>query len=144
MEILIVDDNPEDAELTLRALRQAQFADAVHVLQDGAEALDYLLDDARPLPRLVLLDLKLPKVGGLEVLARIKRHERLRTLPVVALTSSRETLDVQRAYRLGVNSYVVKPVSFERFVEAVSTVGQYWLVLNEPESRARVSLPDES
>jgi CheY-like chemotaxis protein len=132
-DILLVEDNPEDVELTLRALRHAKLANPVQVVSDGAEALDYLLDASRARPRLVLLDLKLPKVSGLEVLARIKGDKWLRSQPIVILTSSRETPDVQEAYRLGANSYIVKPVQFEAFVAAVAEVGLYWLLLNEPE-----------
>ena len=134
--ILLVEDNPDDAELTLRALRRARLAHTVHVARDGVEALDFLFDEEgtdRPaLPRVVLLDLKLPRIDGLEVLARIRGNERTKKLPVVVITSSREEPDVQKAYGLGVNSYVVKPVEFEKFVAAIGEVGRYWLVLNQP------------
>lgn len=133
VDIVLVEDSPEDVELTLRALRRSRVANPVHVLEDGAEALAYLLDPGRARPRLILLDMKLPKVSGIEVLARIKGDDRLRTVPVVVLTSSREAPDVQEAYRLGANSYIVKPVEFEAFAEAVAQVGLYWLLLNEPE-----------
>jgi CheY-like chemotaxis protein len=129
VEILLVDDDPHDVKLTLRALDQQHLANRVHVVQDGEEALEYLRDMARP--RLVLLDLKLPKVSGLEVLAKVREDPKLKTLPVVILTSSREEPDVARAYDLGANSYIVKPVDFEQFLRAVSDVGMYWLLINQ-------------
>ncbi|MBP7677164.1 MAG: response regulator, partial [Thermoanaerobaculia bacterium] len=132
-DVLVVEDNPDDVELTLRALKRMHLTNPVRVARDGVEALEILLGDGTsrpPLPRVVLLDLKLPRVGGLEVLARLREEERTRTLPVVVLTSSREEPDVRKAYALGVNSYVVKPVEFEKFVDAVGKVGQYWLLLN--------------
>jgi CheY-like chemotaxis protein len=138
VDILLVEDNPADVELTLRALRKANLANPIHVAADGAEALDYLFgtgkDEAKSdahHPRVVILDLKLPKVSGLEVLRRIKADPATRTIPVVVLSSSREAPDVKEAYALGVNSYIVKPVDFEKFVEAVGTLGMYWLLLNE-------------
>ena len=134
-DVLVVEDNPDDVELTLRALKRMHLTNPVHVARDGVEALEILLGDGTsrpPLPRVVLLDLKLPRVGGLEVLARLREEERTRTLPVVVLTSSREEPDVKKAYALGVNSYVVKPVEFEKFVDVVGKVGQYWLLLNLP------------
>jgi two-component system response regulator len=134
-DVLVVEDNPDDVELTLRALRRMNLTNPVRVARDGVEALEILLGDGTtrpPLPRVVLLDLKLPRVGGLEVLARLREEERTRMLPVVVLTSSREEPDVKKAYALGVNSYVVKPVEFEKFVDAVGKVGQYWLLLNLP------------
>ena len=134
-DVLVVEDNPDDVELTLRALKRMHLTNPVRVARDGVEALEILLGDGTsrpPLPRVVLLDLKLPRVGGLEVLARLREEERTRTLPVVVLTSSREEPDVRKAYALGVNSYVVKPVEFEKFVDAVGRVGQYWLLLNLP------------
>jgi two-component system, response regulator len=139
VEILLVEDNPTDAELTLRAFQARNFANQVFVARDGAEALDFFFGDGtHPLrdigvvPKVVLLDLKLPKVDGLEVLRRLKADERTRTIPVVILTSSREEPDIASAYRLGANSYIVKPVDFEAFARAVSEVGLYWLLLNEP------------
>lgn len=134
-DLLVVEDNPDDVELTLRAFRRASLTNPVQVARDGVEALDVLLGEGKgrtPLPRVVLLDLKLPRVSGLEVLARLREDERTRNLPVVVLTSSREEPDVKRAYELGVNSYVVKPVEFEKFVDAVGRVGVYWLSLNLP------------
>jgi two-component system response regulator len=138
-DLLVVEDDPHDAELTLRALLKANLVSRVHVVRDGVEALDYLLGEGdhagqqhRPLPRLVLLDLKLPKVNGLQVLRRLRSEPRTRCVPVVVLTSSRESSDVLESYGLGVNSYVVKPVSFDRFAESVRQVGAYWLTLNQP------------
>ena len=136
--ILLVEDNPKDLELTLAALEQCQLANAVVVARDGAEALDYLYgqgaraasDGAEP--AVVLLDLKLPKVDGLEVLERIKGDPHLRHTPVVMLTSSREERDLVRSYSLGVNAFVVKPVGFKEFFEAIQDLGVFWAVLNEP------------
>lgn len=136
--ILLVEDNPKDEALTLRALKKSNILNKVRVVRDGAEALDYLLGSAadatgKPieLPQLVLLDLKLPKVDGLEVLRRIRGDERTRLLPVVILTTSTEERDVLEGYRLGANSYVRKPVDFNQFAIAVNQLGLYWLVLNE-------------
>ncbi len=137
VEILLVEDNPSDVELTLRALKTRNLANQVFVARDGAEALEFFFGEQSPLrdigvaPRVILLDLKLPKVDGLEVLRRLKGDERTRTLPVVVLTSSKEEPDIAAAYRLGANSYIVKPVDFEAFARAVSEVGLYWLLLNE-------------
>ena len=137
VEILLVEDNPSDVELTLRALKARNLANQVFVARDGAEALEFFFGEQSPLrdigvaPRVILLDLKLPKVDGLEVLRRLKGDERTRTLPVVVLTSSKEEPDIAAAYRLGANSYIVKPVDFEAFARAVSEVGLYWLLLNE-------------
>jgi len=137
-DILLVEDNPEDAELTLRSLKKNNLANGVTHVEDGAEALDYLLCRGRFVareihqpPKLVLLDLKLPKVNGLEVLRAMRQDDRMRNIPVVILTSSREDPDIKTAYDLGVNSYVVKPVEFHAFAEAVSTVGLYWLLVNQ-------------
>jgi two-component system, response regulator len=139
IEVLLVEDNPRDAELTLRALRKRHLANNVTLVKDGQEALDFLFAqgayagrDINHRPKVVLLDLKLPKVDGLEVLRRLKADEHARTIPVVVLTSSREESDVVESYRLGVNSYIVKPVDFDNFSEAVSGLGFYWLLLNEP------------
>jgi two-component system response regulator len=135
--ILLVEDNPKDEALTLRALRKQSIQNTVIVARDGVEALEYLLgpegeppSSARPLPELVLLDLKLPKIDGLEVLRRIRAAERTRLLPVVILTSSAEEADLLQGYRLGTNSYVRKPVDFVEFNEAVRQLGLYWLALN--------------
>lgn len=130
VEILLVEDNPSDVELTMRALSKHNLTNRVHVVRDGAEAMDYLRDMGRP--KVVLLDLKLPKVSGLEVLKRIKSDDGTKTIPVVVLTSSQEEPDIAEAYRLGANSYIVKPVDFEDFVRAVSDAGLYWLLLNQP------------
>jgi two-component system, response regulator len=134
-EILLVEDNPADAELTIRALRERNLANRIQVVRDGAEALSRLLGDGpepppAPPPRLILLDLKLPKVSGLEVLERIRSEERTRYTPVVVLTSSEEDPDVQAAYELGANGYVVKPVDFGQFAEAVKELSFYWLLVN--------------
>ena len=134
--ILIVEDNPSDLKLMERAFRKSNLTNDLAIATDGEAALDYLLgkdgDSYRhPLPVLVLLDIKLPKLDGLEVLERLRHDRRTRMLPVVILTSSREQEDVARSYQLGVNSYIRKPVDFNRFVEAVQQLGLYWLVLNE-------------
>lgn len=139
LEILLVEDNPDDAELALRALKKHNLGNKVHWVKDGAEALDFLFAngpfeerDAAPNPRVVLLDLKLPKVDGLEVLRQLRENEKTKLVPVVVLTSSKEEQDVVESYRLGVNSYIVKPVNFEKFLETVSELGLYWVLLNEP------------
>jgi two-component system response regulator len=140
--ILLVEDNPDDEALTLRALRKGNIRNEVVVARDGAEALDYLFGtgahagrDLSLLPQVVLLDLKLPKVDGLEVLRRLRADDRTRLLPVVILTSSKEEQDVANGYKLGANSYVRKPVEFAQFSEAVRQLGLYWLLLNEPPPR---------
>jgi two-component system response regulator len=131
--ILLVEDNPDDEALMLRAFQKSQLANRIEVVRDGVEAVDYLIGPAaRPMPTLVILDLKLPKLDGLEVLRRVRDAERTRTLPVVVLTSSREEQDLIESYRLGANSYVRKPVDFVQFAQAVQTLGLYWLVVNEP------------
>jgi two-component system response regulator len=137
VEILLVEDNPDDVELALLALSEHRLGNRIHVARDGAEALDFLFGagqpeahTVKPAPRLILLDLKLPKVDGLEVLQRIKGEPQTRHIPVVVLTSSREERDVVQSYQLGVNSYIVKPVDFEQFTEAVKNLGLYWLLLN--------------
>ncbi len=138
LEILLVEDNPNDVKLTLYAFKRANLANKVEVVRDGAEALARLFpvnpapDHADALPRLILLDLKLPKVDGLEVLRRVKADAQTRMIPVVVLTTSREERDIVESYRLGVNSYIVKPVDFEQFIEATRTLGLYWLLLNQP------------
>lgn len=140
--ILLVEDNPSDEELTLRALRKAKIANEVVVVRDGAEALDYLFAggawadrDASDVPHVILLDLNLPKIGGLEVLRRIRADARTNTVPVVILTSSSEDRDLIEGYTSGANSYVVKPVDFIQFSEAVRQLGLYWLVLNQTAPR---------
>ncbi len=137
--ILLVEDNPDDEELTLRALQKSNILNPVDVARDGAEALDYLFcrgahatRDPRDLPQVVLLDLKLPKIDGLEVLRELRADPRTKRLPIVILTSSAEEQDVLTGYELGANSYIRKPVDFTQFVEAVRQLGLYWLVLNQP------------
>ena len=136
--ILLVEDNPRDLELTMTALERCQLANEVVVTRDGAEALDYLYVrgdySGRDVgePAVVLLDLKLPKVDGLEVLAQIKADKQLRQIPVVMLTSSKEERDVVRSYELGVNAFVVKPVDFQEFFKAIQDLGMFWAILNEP------------
>ena len=137
--ILLVEDNPDDEALTLRALRKNNITNDVAVAHDGAEALDYLFGagryagrDVSNVPQLILLDLKLPKIDGLEVLRRLRADERTRLLPVVILTSSNEESDLLNGYGFGANSYVRKPVDFNQFIEAVRQLGLYWLLLNEP------------
>ena len=139
VEILLVEDNPNDAELTIRALKQHHLANNLVHVRDGEEALDFIFARAayaerriENAPKVILLDLKLPKVDGLEVLRKIKSDERTKTFPVVVLTSSREEQDVVNSYKLGVNSYIVKPVNFDKFLDAVSDLGLYWLLLNQP------------
>ena len=137
-ELLLVEDNPADAELTLRTLRKQGLVNHIHLVNDGAEAIDFLFCTGayasrtnRHALRLVLLDLKLPKVDGLEVLRHIKSHPDTRELPVVVMTSSQEECDMVESYRLGVNSYIVKPVDFGQFTDAVRMLGFYWLLLNK-------------
>ncbi|MEW6659244.1 MAG: response regulator [Thermodesulfobacteriota bacterium] len=138
MEIILIEDNPHDAELVLRALKKHGLANKVQLLQDGAEALDFIFAtgayagrDLNNRPKLILLDLKLPKVDGLEILRRIKGDERTRSIPVVVMTSSQEEKDIVESYSLGVNSYIVKPVDFDKFVQSVADLGLYWLLLNK-------------
>jgi two-component system response regulator len=138
-EILLVEDNPGDVELTLRAFRESNIANGVVVVRDGVEALDYLFatgqyamrEDA-PLPQVVLLDLELPRIDGLQVLQRLRANPKTRLLPIVILTSSVEQRDLVSGYRFGANSYIRKPVDFQEFVEAVRQLGLYWMLLNQP------------
>ncbi len=139
VEILLVEDNPNDVELTLHALSKNHLSNRIHVVRDGVEALEFIFCTGayaerkiQETPKVIMLDLKLPKVDGLEVLQRIKEDPRFRATPVVVLTSSREERDVVESYRLGVNSYIVKPVDFKKFTEAVQQMGLYWLLLNQP------------
>lgn len=138
VEILLVEDSPEDAELTIRALRRNKIANEIKVAEDGAEALDFLFcrgafKDRTPshLPKLVLLDLKLPKVSGMEVLRAIRGDERTKAIPVVVLTSSKEERDLIDGYKLGVNAYAQKPVDFEQFSETVRQIGMFWMLINQ-------------
>ena len=142
LEILLVEDNPADAELTIRALKKRDLANHLIHVTDGQAALDFLFGtgahegrDVQHQPKVVLLDLKLPKVDGIEVLRQLRVNERTKLLPIVVLTSSREDQDVSATYKLVANSYIVKPVDFEKFSEAVSNLGLYWLLLNEPPIR---------
>lgn len=137
VEILLIEDNPDDAELAIRALKKSHLANNVMHLMDGAEALDFLFGagkyegrDVNNIPRVILLDLKMPKVNGLEVLERIKDEPRTKAIPVVILTSSAEDPDIKRCYELGANSYIVKPVEFNNFAKIISDLGMYWLVIN--------------
>jgi CheY-like chemotaxis protein len=139
VEILIVEDTPGDLQLALRALRKAHLANHIHVARDGAEALEFIFCEGPHVerkiensPKLILLDLKLPKIDGLEVLQRLKSDPRTRSIPVVMLTSSQEQSDVVKSYNLGANSYIVKPVDFDSFVKAVQELGMYWMLLNQP------------
>jgi two-component system, response regulator len=138
VEILLVEDNPDDVELTLHALRKEKLANSIHVVRDGEEALEFLFCSGNHAdrsfqqpPRLVLLDLKLPKVDGMEVLKQIKADPRTKTIPVVILTSSKEERDLVNGYGLGANSYIQKPVDFEQFRDTIKNVGLYWLVINQ-------------
>ena len=141
IEILLAEDNPRDAEMTLRALRSINLGNKVHWVKDGEEALDFLQRrgeyqerEARQMPKLILLDIKMPKVDGIEVLRQVKSDEFLQLIPVVVMTSSNEERDVVESYRLGVNSYIVKPVQFASFVETVANIGLYWVVTNRAPS----------
>jgi two-component system, response regulator len=139
VDILLVEDDPRDAELTVRAIRKHNLANPVHVVEDGEEALDFIFCRGAYAgrnifgpPKVILLDLKLPKISGLEVLKAIKSDEKTRTIPVVVVTSSQEDPDIKSAYALGANSYVVKPVDFDAFLDAMSNLGLYWLLVNQP------------
>ena len=135
IEIVLVEDNPSDLELTLHALKKLNLSNHIAILRDGAEALDYFFETPKEgsdkLPKVIMLDLKLPKVDGLEVLKQLKGHPKTRTMPVVILTSSREERDLLESYQLGVNSYIVKPVDFKQFIETVQQLGFYWYSLNQ-------------
>ena len=136
VEILLIEDNPNDAELTMRSLKKANFLNKLYWVKDGQEGLDFLYrtgayaarDDDHP--KLILLDLKMPKINGIEVLERIKSDERLRSIPVVVMTSSNEQSDITESYRLGANGYVVKPVEFGTFAESIAKIGMYWMMVN--------------
>lgn len=139
IEILLVEDNPYDAELALNALQKRHLANSIHHVEDGAQALDFVFARGKYShrqiengPKIILLDLKMPKVNGIEVLRQVKSDERTRKIPVVVLTSSKEDPDITTCYQLGVNSYIVKPVDFDNFFKAVEDLGLYWLLLNQP------------
>ncbi len=139
VEILLVEDSMSDAELTIRALKKNNLANKLIHLEDGQEALDFIFSEGNyskrkieNTPKLIILDLKMPKINGIQVLQKIKSDERTKKIPVIVLTSSKEDPDIQECYRLGVNSYVVKPVKFEKFLDAVSELGLYWILLNQP------------
>jgi two-component system, response regulator len=139
VEILLVEDNPNDVKLALHALKRNNLANSIHIVRDGEEALEFLFCTGKysdrnieDVPKVVLLDLKLPKVDGLEVLRQVKADARTQAIPVVVLTSSKEDKDVVESYKLGVNSYIVKPVDFGQFTESVRNLGLYWLLLNNP------------
>ena len=138
VELLLVEDDPYDVELTLHTLSEHHIGNRIHVVRDGEEALEFILGTGayegrvKDHPKVILLDLKLPKVDGMEVLRRIKSHPELRDIPIVVLTSSREERDIVASYRLGVNSYIVKPVDFAQFSDAIRQLGFYWLLLNQP------------
>ena len=138
VDILLVEDNPDDAELTIRGLKERKLANNITWVMDGAEALDFLFHKGKysskinHKPKVILLDLKLPKIDGLEVLRQVKKNESTKIIPVVILTSSREEKDIVESYKLGVNSYIVKPVEFEKFQASINEIGFYWLLLNEP------------
>jgi CheY-like chemotaxis protein len=138
IEILLVEDNPDDVELTLKAFSKSKIANTVYVVNDGRQALDFIFGEGeyvgkrkKNTPRLILLDLKLPKIDGMEVLRQVKANPNTRTIPVVMLTSSREECDIVESYHLGVNSYIVKPVDFDQFLETAAKLGYYWLLLNQ-------------
>ncbi len=144
VEILLVEDNPTDAELAMRALKKSNLANKLVWVKDGAEALDFIFAtgaySGRQVangPKVIMLDLRLPKVDGMEVLRRVKSDERTRTIPVVVLTSSKEDRDVAESYKLGVNSYISKPVDFDQFAKTVSELGLYWLLVNHPPVAAK-------
>ena len=139
VEILLVEDNPSDSELAIRALKQSKLANLIELVEDGEQALDFIFARGKystrvgiAKPKVIFLDLKLPKVDGLEVLRELKSHEESKYIPVVVLTSSKEERDIMESYKLGVNSYITKPVDFEKFIEAVKGMGFYWLLLNQP------------
>lgn len=139
VEILLVEDNPNDVKLTLHAFKKHHLGNSIHVVRDGVEALDFLFctgaytnRQIAQHPKVILLDLKLPKIDGLEVLRRIRADARTQQIPVVVLTSSREDRDLIESYKLGINSYIVKPTDFEQFIEATRSLGMYWVLLNHP------------
>jgi two-component system response regulator len=133
VEILLIEDNPDDAGLTIRSLKKNNLANHLLHLRDGEEAINFLFSETRSMmPKLILLDLKMPKVNGIEVLQKIKSDDEKKVIPVVVMTSSKEERDIVESYKLGVNAYIVKPVDFEKFAQAVKELGLFWLVLNQP------------
>lgn len=139
VEILLVEDNDDDAEMTIRALKKNNLANGLLHLKDGVEALDYVFGEGaykgrhvEDKPRVIVLDLKMPKIGGIEVLQKLKSDDRTKSIPIVVLTSSKEDPDIKRCYALGVNSYVVKPVEFDDFFRAISSLGFFWMIVNQP------------
>ncbi len=138
VDILLIEDNPYEAELAIRSLRKHNFANQILHIDDGAEAVDFILERGKysggisSRPKLILLDIKLPKVDGIEILRHLKANEKTKKIPVVILTSSKENQDIQTCYDLGANSYIVKPVDFDSFAQAVADVGMYWMLLNNP------------
>jgi len=142
VEILLIEDNPYEAELAIRSLKKYNFTNYLHHIDDGADALDFIFErgqyestTGRVKPKLILLDIKLPRVDGIEILRQLKADERTKTIPVVILTSSKENQDVKACYELGANSYIVKPVGFDSFAKAVAELGMYWMLLNNPPER---------
>ncbi|MBU1101832.1 MAG: response regulator [Bacteroidetes bacterium] len=136
VDILLIEDSPTDIELTVRALKKNHISNEIHVISDGAEALEYIFGSETKArmnnnPKVIILDLKLPKVDGLEILKRLKGDENTKIIPVVVMTSSKEERDIVESYKLGVNSYIVKPVDFDKFVNSVNELGMYWVLLNE-------------
>ncbi|HYG00836.1 MAG TPA: response regulator [Chryseosolibacter sp.] len=133
VEIILVEDNPDEAGLTIRALKKYNLANHLLHLQDGEEAINFIFNEnLAGLPKVIILDLKMPKVDGIEVLKKLKSDERKKMIPVVVLTSSKEDRDIVESYKLGVNAYIVKPVDFDKFVKAISEIGFFWLLLNQP------------
>lgn len=133
IEIILVEDNPDDAKLTIRALKKGNLANNLLHLSDGEEVIQYLNQNKNNnLPKLILLDLKMPKIDGLEVIQHLKKDAKLKSIPIVVLTSSKENKDIKKAYELGANAYIVKPVDFENFSQAVSEIGVFWLIINQP------------
>jgi two-component system response regulator len=133
IDIILVEDNPDDARLTIRALKKRNLANNLLHLWDGEEAINYLTEHRQNnLPKLILLDLKMPKVDGIEVIRSLKEDAILKSIPIVVLTSSKENIDIKKSYELGANAYIVKPVDFENFIQAASEIGVFWLMLNEP------------
>jgi two-component system, response regulator len=133
IDIILVEDNPDDAKLTIRALKKRNLANNLLHLWDGEEAIEYLTQNQHNnLPKLILLDLKMPKIDGIEVIQYLKKDTLLKSIPIVVLTSSKEDTDIKKSYELGANAYIVKPVDFEKFTQAVSEIGVFWLILNQP------------